>query len=75
MDVGGDVAWTVNPAGIELFSTSSGSAFANSDFKELRKRPSAKDDPAIVAKMIGKRPAAPFPIESEKIVKKPAAHR
>jgi hypothetical protein len=24
MDVGGDVAWAVNPAGIELFSTSSG---------------------------------------------------
>ena len=75
MDVGGDVAWTVNPAGIELFSASSGTAFAKSDFKELRKRPSAKDDPAIVAKMIGKRPAAPFPIKSDKIVKKPAAHK
>ena len=39
----------------------------------LGKRPSAKDDPAIVAKMIGKRPAAPVPTRCRKMVKKPAA--
>ena len=75
MDVGGNVVWTVSPAGIELFSTISGSAFVTSDFKGLKKRPSANAEHTIVAKMIGKKPAAPFPIRYEKTVKKPAARR
>ncbi len=41
MDVGGDIVWAVNPAGIELFSTSSGSAFGCDKLKELKKRTSA----------------------------------
>ena len=73
MDVGGSVVWTVNPAGIELFSTSLGSAFVTSDFMGFKKRPSAEH--TIVAKMIGKKPASPFPIRYEKTVKKPAARR
>ena len=74
MDVGGDIAWTVNPAGIELFSTSSGSAFVCDKLKELKKRPSASQR-TIVAKMVGKKPARHFPTESNILVKKPAWRR
>ena len=74
MEVGGDIAWGVNPAGIELFSTSSGSAFVCDKLKELKKRLSASQR-AIVAKMVGKKPARHFPIESNVLVKKPAWRR
>ena len=66
MDVGGDIAWTVNPAGIELFSTGSGSAFVCDKLKELKKRPSASQR-TIVAKMVGKKPARHFPTESARL--------
>ena len=38
MDQAGDVAWTVNPAGTELYSTSSGCGFSAVSTADLQKR-------------------------------------
>ena len=69
MDHEGNVGWTVNPAGTELYSTSSGSAFAEISAVDMQARYTALSKQRLTAKKNLKAKN----LKAHKATKKPAS--
>ena len=70
MDHEGNVGWTVNPAGTELYSTSSGSAFAEMNAVDMKKRYEALSKQRLIGKQNLKAKKLAKPL---RVTKKPAS--